>query len=428
MSSATHGLSPLRSLYNLVRGLACPVRAHPTLKTPAMAVPQAGMAIGWVAYLLASPTRSSLTGVARSGADVEAAAALHNGLLDTPGPADTELLRPWKLAEVVSCGSEAQARVVARHVNLRSGFRSRLAALRQCAQQLPQEDGSLEEPKLRESLDCLTYVRVEFANPDDPSHAVSAVALVDTGATDCDLRQELIDKLNLRRGKAGKAVFQTAAGRTMNSALHTVLVRVQGHEATTQVCPIEADEEEEEDGDDLDRLFGFSSQSDDAVLGRKALAALDLLVDCRSRSLVEAAASKASARSVKLKGGTHVIAKFAHPSKPGRTLTAKALIDTGSTDIDLQSRTIKALELPIDADEGVAQFETAGGVEIQAPIHRGMVSIADCSAVVRISPSEEDGSDEDDDSDEALLGHDALASLGLLVDCRRQQLLTSNGP
>lgn len=110
--------------------------------------------------------------------------------------------------------------------------------------------------------------------------------------------------------------------------------------------------------------------------------------------------------------------------------------------MDLGSRVIEALGLTPDPSEGTAQFETAGGVTVEAPIYRVAIELLGSRAVVRASPSEEqeekgDEEEEDDDdgdmeemdgdvaasNEEALLGHDALAALGLLVDCRAGRLL-----
>merc|ERR1712178_668568 len=86
--------------------------------------------------------------------------------------------------------------------------------------------------------------------------------------------------------------------------------------------------------------------------------------------------------------------------------------------------------------EGTAQFETTGGVTIEAPIYTASLEVLGRAERVRISPSEEDACDSDDSScsadernrsitDAALLGHDALAALGLLVDCHGRRLLAS---
>ncbi|CAE7667886.1 unnamed protein product, partial [Symbiodinium necroappetens] len=93
-----------------------------------------------------------------------------------------------------------------------------------------------------------------------------------------------------------------------------------------------------------------------------------------------------------------------------------------------------------------AQFETAGGVTIEAPIYRTIASLADRSlvdyvavdrgrAASSVDLDEDDGEEESEESDgvpgsdiesdddeEALLGH-ALAALGLLVDCGKRRLL-----
>merc|ERR1719396_230324 len=98
--------------------------------------------------------------------------------------------------------------------------------------------------------------------------------------------------------------------------------------------------------------------------------------------------------------------------------TVNALVDSGSTDIDLNQRTIDALGLQVDASQGPAQFEVAGGFTVESPMYSAFATVLGQTALARVGPSE-------DTSDEALLGHDALASLGLLVDCRHRRLLAA---
>jgi len=104
--------------------------------------------------------------------------------------------------------------------------------------------------------------------------------------------------------------------------------------------------------------------------------------------------------------------------------------------MDLSQRLIDELGLSVDPSEGTAQFETAGGVTIEAPIYAASLHVLDRAERVRISPSEDDACNSDDEgcseadadrgnTDAALLGHDALAALGLLVDCHGRRLLAS---
>merc|ERR1712151_727293 len=104
-------------------------------------------------------------------------------------------------------------------------------------------------------------------------------------------------ELGLPQHLGEQCFFETASGRQMQTGLFQATIVVQGHTANVRVSEAEEEDEEEEeeeeedeeDGDgqeDVDRQFGFSSDTDEAVLGYQALAQLGLLVDCRRRRLV----------------------------------------------------------------------------------------------------------------------------------------------
>merc|ERR1711957_99204 len=100
--------------------------------------------------------------------------------------------------------------------------------------------------------------------------------------------------------------------------------------------------------------------------GMEALTALGLLVDCRNRRLV---AGCPGARSLKFaRSGSRVAVEFANPNDPNKTIKVKALVDSGCTDVDLNEQFIKRLSL-VEAAVPKAQFETAGGVTIEAPLY-----------------------------------------------------------
>ena len=121
------------------------------------------------------------------------------------------------------------------------------------------------------------------------------------------------------------------------------------------------------------------------------------------------------------------------------SLTVRALVDTGSTDCELRGELIERLKLQPEADTAV--FETASGIQTEAQLFRAIVRARGREAMCLLSPSEpaddddddDDSGDDDDDldarfgfdqvSDDAMLGHDALAALGLLVDCRHRRLV-----
>ena len=260
-------------------------------------------AMSWVTYLLASPTRSSFVGVA-AVAELQAAVAAHNGEsvdYEVAGTSETLLGRPWALVSQIPCETREEAEAVAAHVAQMSGFRARHKAMAECSSAamraaLSRERGFDAEAQGR---DGMTYAVVEFANPAEPSRTVRVEALVDTGATDCEISQSLIDELGLT--PFDQATFETAAGISMSSALYRAIVRVEGRESLVLLSPSEKDEEEDsddsEDAEDaaaraadaaLDAAHGFKAISDDGLLGHDALAALGLLVDCGRRKLVPA--------------------------------------------------------------------------------------------------------------------------------------------
>ena len=151
-----------------------------------------------------------------------------------------------------------------------------------------------------------------------------------------------------------------------------------------------------------------------------------------------------------LDGMTYVQIEVSNPEDPERCLSVRALVDTGSTDCELKGRLIEQLDLRPDTDAGFALFETAAGIQTEAQIYRATVQVCGREALCLLSPAEaqaeeededddeEDGEEEEKDaagvdeieaafgfeamSDDALLGHDALAALGLAVDCSRRRL------
>eukprot|EP00929_Paragymnodinium_shiwhaense_P030117 TRINITY_DN17119_c0_g2_i1.p1 TRINITY_DN17119_c0_g2~~TRINITY_DN17119_c0_g2_i1.p1 ORF type:complete len:354 (+),score=62.05 TRINITY_DN17119_c0_g2_i1:93-1154(+) len=262
---------------------------------------------GWVTYLLVSPTRSSLIGVAR-GSELRHVLAVHNGseTSDEEAPAVT-VLRPWCVADFVAWPSRAEAVSAARRVSHASGFRARVRTLRQQQQEDAAGAGTRRLPltedaddfSTQQGLDALTYVPVEFVHPDRPEQKVTVCALVDTGSSTGDLRRKFIDKLGLQQDGTGMSFFETASGRSLESQTFCARARFLGQEAVVKVNPSEEDgaeedgEEEsadedscEEDGSDssidVDKEFGLDSISDDAVLGHEALSTV-LLADERDQ-------------------------------------------------------------------------------------------------------------------------------------------------
>lgn len=301
-------------------------------------------------------------------------------------------------------------------------------------------------------LDGLTYAWVEFRSSSSARSRVVR-ALVDTGSTNCDLRPSIIADLSLPlAAEGGASHFETAAGRHVENCLYEATISVHGRVACVRISAADEEEgEEDEEEQGVDREFGFAADTDDAILGCEALAQLGLLVDCQHRRLAPST-RQLSSRSTVLGGetlafapsGPHVPLSLSAPGRIDRRIEVRALVDTGCTDIDLDPRGIGQLGLRVDPSEILAEFETAGGVTIKAPIYRANAHVLGRSASVRVSPSEvgcsvraadatsalslapPGGADTGLNHDEALLGHDALAALGLLVDCAGRQLVLLN--
>lgn len=395
----------------------------------------------WAAYLLVSPTRSSFVGVALSSQLKELATfpnkelpvgqSLEKALLGCLGE-QMALLRPWRSAGLVECNSQKDAEIVANRVAQHSGFQARLSALRchgtDTEGALALKTGGFNMQ--RTALDGLTYTSVRLSHPDDSTKTVVTRALVDTGSTLCELKPHFIRMLGLPR--EGIMPFETAAATTQNSQCYRVCIHVLGRKVVTIVSTAE---EDNTDFDAIDEEFALSSNTDDAVLGHDVLAALGFLVDCHTRTLLVAAERQPCDPVEVLSNGgcdlmTEVTIEFANPSDTSRAIEVKALVDTGSTDCDLRGDLVDSLALPLDVFSKTAKFETSASVSTEASLHCAHIRVKDRSAFVLVSPSTVDGDDdvsssELSSSDDALLGHDALAALGLLVDCRNRQLVSA---
>ena len=289
-----------------------------------------------VAYLLASPTRSSYVGFCPQERLSDVIEELNADESGSP----LSIVRPWRLAATAQREAPEAAEAVAAAVSRASGFRARLAGmsidlnslahppktrlnrascslspslslrpLLPAAMRALASDGegapSLSQggPRLdaARALDGMTYAMIEVANPDEPERCRTVRALVDTGATDCELKGRLIEELDLRPDSdAGFAVFETAAGIQTEAQVFQATVRACGREALCLLSPAELQDDDDDDDDDdegeeggaggegvddTDAAFGFERVSDDALLGHDALAALGLAVDCGRRRL-----------------------------------------------------------------------------------------------------------------------------------------------
>jgi len=121
----------------------------------------------------------------------------------------------------------------------------------------------------------VTYVHCMFMSPFTPEKGGSFVnmALVDTGSSDCELRESYLKKLGPLPTVAAGVVYETVAGRHVFDS-YEVLVAVGDRVAAVAVTGIP--EERFQPGTE-------DPASDEAVLGLATLSALGLLVDCGQR-------------------------------------------------------------------------------------------------------------------------------------------------
>mmetsp|Transcript_22534 Transcript_22534/g.57659 ORF Transcript_22534/g.57659 Transcript_22534/m.57659 type:complete len:219 (-) Transcript_22534:149-805(-) len=122
---------------------------------------------------------------------------------------------------------------------------------------------------------------------------------------------------------------------------------------------------------------------------------------------------------------TYANVTFASPLSPDRQVVVEhALVDTGSSDCELREGLLRRLgPLPMIA-KGVL-YETATGSEAY-DVYEVQISVLGrtCVAAVTFVPEERFAYDSEDPcTDEAMLGHVALAAMRLLVDPARGRLL-----
>ncbi|CAE8584076.1 unnamed protein product, partial [Polarella glacialis] len=123
----------------------------------------------------------------------------------------------------------------------------------------------------------VTYARVEFASPLSPEKRVVVEhALVDTGSSDCEIREGLLRKIGPLPLIAGGVMYETATGGEAYD-VYEVLLTVLGRTCVAAITVV-PDERYSADAED--------PNSDEAILGHVALAALRLLVDPAGRQLL----------------------------------------------------------------------------------------------------------------------------------------------
>lgn len=123
----------------------------------------------------------------------------------------------------------------------------------------------------------VTYVPCCFASPLDPTgpRAVVHQALVDTGAADCELREGFVRQLGPLPVVARGIMYETVAGRVMHDS-YEVLLHVGGRSCAA-VVTVTPEERFAADAED--------PNTDEAIIGYAALAALHIVVDCNARSI-----------------------------------------------------------------------------------------------------------------------------------------------
>lgn len=132
--------------------------------------------------------------------------------------------------------------------------------------------------KLGRAIIPVTYVRCVFRSPLAP-HGASVVveqALVDTGSADCELREGFLQRLWPLPAVGRGVVYETVSGRVVHDS-YEVLLTVEGRTCAAVACTA-PEERFAEDASD--------PNSDEAVVGFAALAALGLIVDCSARRVL----------------------------------------------------------------------------------------------------------------------------------------------
>lgn len=123
----------------------------------------------------------------------------------------------------------------------------------------------------------VTYVRCLFRSPSNP-HGPGVVveqALVDTGSADCELREGFLHRIWPLPVVAQGVVYETVSGRVMHDS-YEVLLTVGDRTCAAVVCSTPEERFSEE---------ALDPNSDEAVVGFAALAALGLVVDCSARGV-----------------------------------------------------------------------------------------------------------------------------------------------
>lgn len=125
----------------------------------------------------------------------------------------------------------------------------------------------------------LTFASVTFSSPlaPDGPQVVVEKALIDTGSSDCEIRESYLRRLGLLPLVADSVVYETAVG-SESYAVYEVLVTILGRTCAAAITVVPEDR--------FDPSAEEEMCSDEATIGHMALSALGLLVDPASRSLL----------------------------------------------------------------------------------------------------------------------------------------------
>jgi len=253
----------------------------------------------------------------------------------------------------------------------------------------------------------LTFVDVSFRSPHGGGQVKVRRALVDTGSEDSELRANLFKQIYSKGMPSRRQRYETMNGDRIYEVVE-LEIAVQGKSCMAQVSIAP------------ESCFAKDAEhqcTDDAIIGHTALAKLGFVVDTAGRRLVHRSEIPALAAIVPGRSGTtYATVGFQSTLSGSREKKAFALVDTGSSDSELSAKIVNGLGVPLPVIADRVYYETAGGGEAYTVLEAQLTVLDQtCAAAVTTSLSS---------SDEPVLGHVALAALGIVVDPAAKQLFT----
>eukprot|EP00808_Paulinella_micropora_P024678 g66131.t1 len=116
---------------------------------------------------------------------------------------------------------------------------------------------------------------------------------------------------------------------------------------------------------------------------------------------------------------TYANVEFVSTADPTRSRTVRALVDTGANDSELREKYVRELGL---VPHKTFNYETVTG-RVRQLSYKAIIRYKGREAVCSVTASSEVGHEDGSNTDEAMLGHSALARLRLLVNPRRMKLV-----